>query len=127
MIGMIFATSMDQMMILCMILGAGNGMYLTAETSLAVDALPHSRNKEEEGLSVSGGNAQLLGIWGVAAFLGTTLGPMIGGPLLFFFGSNPEKLDEGQDYSIEGYSLILGLSAIYFLFSALALQWINKI
>ena len=122
MIGMIFATSIHQMFILCSVLGAGNGMYLTMETSLAVDALPHSRIEEGH---VAGGDAQLLGIWGVAAFLGSTLGPLVGGPLLFLFGSNSENMDPGQDYSKLGYVVVLGLSALYFWLSAISLNWVK--
>lgn len=53
---MIFATTMHQMTILCLILGAANGIYLTMETSLAVDTLPIDYDD-----GPSGGNAQLLG------------------------------------------------------------------
>lgn len=53
---MIFATTLHDMVILCLIFGAGNGIYLTMETSMAVDALPEHY---EDGLS--GGHAQLLG------------------------------------------------------------------
>eukprot|EP00980_Cylindrotheca_fusiformis_P027791 scaffold22560_cov135-Cylindrotheca_fusiformis.AAC.2 len=127
MFAMIFASSMYQMHLLCIILGAGNGIYLTMETSLAVDALPHSRRamRRDSNSSTSGGDAQLLGLWGIASFVGSTLGPLIGGPLLFIFGSEPEKLDEGQDYSILGYAIVLSLSASYFLLSALALQGVE--
>ena len=53
---MIFTTTMGQMIVLYLILGVANGIYLTMETSLAVDTLP---KEYEEG--ASGGNAQLLG------------------------------------------------------------------
>jgi hypothetical protein len=53
---MIFATTMPQMEMLCLILGAANGIYLTMETSLAVDTLPVDYDD-----GPSGGNAQLLG------------------------------------------------------------------
>jgi MFS family permease len=123
---MIFANSLHGMVILCLVFGAGNGMYLTMETSLAIDTLP---DHYEDG--PSGGHAQLLGskfsgkgivpvvkiafafltnvssclyrittVWGVAAFLGSALGPMIGGPLLYLFGKNP--VDEEQTYSLPG-------------------------
>lgn len=95
------------------------GAYLTLETSLAVDTLPHTVID-----GPSGGNAQLLGIWGVAAFLGSALGPMIGGPLLYFFGSSGTV--EGQDYTIHGYAVVLSLSAIYFLLSAVSLGWVQN-
>jgi MFS family permease len=118
---MVFARTMNQMTILCFILGAANGSYLTMETSLAVDTLP---DDYEDG--PSGGHAQLLGIWGVAAFLGSALGPMVGGPLLYLVGSRG-PLPEGQDYSIYGYAVVLLLSTIYFLLSAISLRWVRKV
>jgi hypothetical protein len=163
---MIFAKTMDQMTILCFLLGAANGKcrrfciqflhnphgngrklssfvlsrhkyiasyllftiqctfcligsYLTMETSLAIDTLPKDYDD-----GPSGGNAQLLGIWGVAAFLGTALGPMIGGPLLYIFGNS--GVTDGQDYTIEGYTILLSLSTAYFVLSAITLLWIKK-
>ena len=89
------------------------------ETSLAIDTLPKDYDD-----GPSGGNAQLLGIWGVAAFLGSALGPMIGGPLLYIFGNS--GVTDGQDYSIQGYTVLLSLSTAYFLLSAITLRWIKK-
>jgi MFS family permease len=88
------------------------------ETSLAIDTLPKDYDD-----GPSGGNAQLLGIWGVAAFLGSAIGPMIGGPLLYFFGSSGIL---GQDYTIQGYAIILSLSTAYFILSAISLRRIKK-
>ena len=78
---MIAARQVDQMYILCAILGASNGVYLTMETSLAVDTLPtppsvvmgtHSSDDDsshENGLTNSHrGHAQLLGSKSAAAF-----------------------------------------------------------
>jgi hypothetical protein len=95
------------------------GSYLTMETSLAIDTLPKDYDD-----GPSGGNAQLLGIWGVAAFLGSALGPMIGGPLLYIFGNS--GVTDGQDYTIQGYTVLLSLSTAYFLLSAITLRWIKK-
>lgn len=117
---MSFATTMSQMTILCFILGAANGSYLTMETSLAVDTLP---DDYEDG--PSGGHAQLLGVWGVAAFLGSALGPMVGGPFLYLVGSHG-PVHENQDYSIYGYTVVLWLATIYFLLSAISLRWVRK-
>jgi len=116
---MIFATTMDTMTILCFCFGAANGAYLTMETSLAIDTLPKDYDD-----GPSGGNAQLLGIWGVAAFLGSAIGPMIGGPLLYLFGSS--EIVDGQDYTILGYTIILSLSTAYFILSAISLKWVKK-
>ncbi len=124
----IFATSMHQMLILSLVLGAANGMYLTMDTSLAVDTLPHNDN---EGDDLN--NAQLLGVWGVAAFLGSALGPMIGGPLLFAFGHQsssaaaPEIDDDSEAYTWTGYAVILALSSFYFLCSAFSLTFLRNV
>jgi hypothetical protein len=88
------------------------------ETSLAIDTLPD----DEDGPSI--GHARLLGVWGVAAFLGGAIGPMLSGPLLYVFGS--DGADEGQDYTIHGYSIVLSLATFYFLLSAVSLRWVEK-
>lgn len=92
---------------------------MTLETSLAVDTLPHTVTD-----GASGHNAQLLGLWGVAAFLGSSLGPLIGGPILYYVGSSGTVA--GQDYSIHGYAVVLSLSAVYFLLSAVSLRWVKN-
>ena len=94
---------------------------MTMETSLAIDTLPKGYDHHGS----SGGNAQLLGIWGVAAFLGSAIGPMTGGPLLYLFGSTGTA--EGQDYTIRGYTILLSLSSAYFILSAISLKWVKKI
>ena len=112
----IFARTMHRMVILMLILGGANGIYLTMDTSLAVDTLPKDFDDDN-------GAAQLLGIWGVAAFLGSALGPMIGGPVLYFVGSKdnstvPDVEDIGDiaeiegDYSLAGYATIYSLSSV---------------
>lgn len=122
-LAMSMVTTFHQMVILSLILGAANGMYLTMETSLAVDTLP-----EDDGTE----SAQLLGIWGVAAFLGSALGPMVGGPLLSMFrdhNNNATELADDtsvpEEYSRAGYALVYVLSALYFSCSALALCYIR--
>jgi MFS family permease len=121
---MSMVTTFHQMVILSLILGAANGMYLTMETSLAVDTLPENDGTE---------SAQLLGIWGVAAFLGSALGPMLGGPLLSFFSDHAassvvvggDDNDVPEEYSRAGYALVYALSAVYFSCSAFALCYIR--
>eukprot|EP00977_Amphora_coffeiformis_P006605 scaffold1424_cov168-Amphora_coffeaeformis.AAC.18 len=109
--------TLDQMVTVVLIFGAANGMYLTMDTSLAVDTLPD----ESAGESTS---AQLLGIWGVAAFLGSALGPMIGGPLLYLCGSTADSDNNGvEEYTMTGYAVVLGLSTLYFVLSAWSLWY----
>lgn len=129
---LVFTTTFHQMCILSLILGAANGAYLTAETSMAVDALPSELENDGEY-----GSAQLMGVWGVAAFLGSALGPMIGGPLLYIFGARPSTDDddtpqptnEGDDvleeYSLRGYAVVFSLSSFYFLCSAFTVSFLN--
>lgn len=136
----IFATTFEHMLVLCLVLGAANGAYLTAETSLAVDSLSDESDPEDDC-----GSAQLLGVWGVAAFLGSALGPLIGGPLLCTFGAlpvqplnNSTKMTsvalversgddiDSDDYSLTGYAVVVSLSAFYFLCSAITLRFLNS-
>jgi hypothetical protein len=67
-------------------------------------------------------------VWGVAAFLGSALGPMIGGPLLYLIGHNehPPGNEDDPDYTIQGYAVLLGLSSFYFFVSAVALRWVKN-
>jgi hypothetical protein len=59
---LIFCRTLDEMVTVVLIFGGANGMYLTMDTSLAVDTLP----PEDETGDGESGSAQLLGIWGVA-------------------------------------------------------------
>jgi len=137
-LALIMATTMEQMRLFCLILGAANGVYLTMETSMAVDTLPIDLVDDDDV-----GNAQLLGVWGVAAFLGSALGPMIGGPLLYIFGSSSSSSSASSDelstipddennengvteeYTLRGYAVVLSLSALYFYASAFTLQFLK--
>ena len=119
-LSLIWITTLQQMVVAIAILGIANGIYLTMDTSLAVDTLPS--NVED--------SAQLLGVWGVAAFLGSALGPMIGGPLLFLVGGvehthveddDDDDASYSESYGWMGYVVILSLCAIYFVISAMLL------
>jgi len=107
-----------QVLILSAIVGCANGAYLAMDTSLAVDTLP---NKNDA--------AKFLGIWGVAGFVGSAMGPMLGGPILYVLGSFPygsNATDDEQSYSIVGYAALFSLSAIYFACSAISLRWVEN-
>ena len=56
-------------------------------------------------------------MWGVSAFLGTTLGPLIAAPLLAYYGwtSSPDR------YSRAGYAAVNLAGAVYVCFSGLFL------
>ncbi|GKY97022.1 hypothetical protein MPSEU_000661000 [Mayamaea pseudoterrestris] len=112
----IWARTLSDMMHLCLIIGAANGVYLTMDTSLAVDTLPKAFELEHDD---SIGSAQLLGVWGVAALLGTTLGPMDDG-----CAATTDTYDES--YTIYGYAVVLGLSSFYYLLSAWSLCYVRS-
>lgn len=106
----IFCRRLMPVIIISGIVGCGNGAYLAMDSALAVDCIP---NKAEA--------ARYLGIWGVACFVGTALGPMVGGPLLYWSG----KTATGG-YNVHGYALLLGMSAVYFFAAATVLSKVKK-
>jgi Na+/melibiose symporter-like transporter len=145
-LALLWCKTIRQMAAICAVLGAANGVYLTMDTSLAVDTLPpepldKQHEHEDEILGETDrprdGAAQLLGIWGVFGFIGSALGPLVGGPLLYCFGSQQGlSADSGNSgeqessstlgsYRWEGYAVILSLSACYFACSAVTLRWIR--
>lgn len=109
-VALIGATTVKTVYCLSGLIGFANGAYLTMDNSLAVDTLP---SKAEA--------ARWMGIWGVGAFIGTAMGPMIGGPVLFYIGHT----DTYGEYSIDGYAVLLSLSAVYFCASSFVLKYIS--
>ena len=65
--------------------------------------------------------AQNLGVWGVSAFLGSTIGPLIAGPLLTHFGSTPST----EEYSTPGYVAVMLLGAVYVTCAGLMLRTVQ--
>jgi MFS family permease len=117
MVSLLFCSTMPQVTIIGLVLGGANGMYLTMDTSLAVDTLP-----KYHGLDGSD-TAQLLGVWGVAGFVGSALGPLIGGPLLYIVGGT-DGMDI-EEYTLKGYAVIICASSFYFCLSAFLLRYVK--
>ena len=105
-VGFAFGPSIDVVVWLSVVYGLGNGMFLSVDYALACDTLPSADAA-----------AQGLGVWGVSAFLGTTLGPLIAAPLLAYFGwtSSPDR------YSALGYTAVNLAGAVYVCCSGLFL------
>merc|ERR1712118_360844 len=88
----------------------GSGTYLSVDYALATDCLP-------KGKSV----AEAFGLWGIAGFLGSAIGPTIGGIMLAFNRqatiedvdnpehNEPKNLAGGTEdkYTFLGYALIM--------------------
>lgn len=102
-------TTRDLVM-LSALLGAANGSYLTMDTSLAIETIPDKRQ-----------SAKFLGLWGVASFIGTALGPMVGGPMLYFVG----RTNVAGEYDIKGYEVLMGASVLYFTAAAYVLRGVG--
>ena len=70
-----FLSELNHVLIFAVLWGAFNGIFYSVDYAIALDTLP---NKLEA--------ARFLGIWGVSSFVGTTLGPVVGGTVLIVFG-----------------------------------------
>merc|ERR1712118_7235 len=90
--------------------GVANGVYLAMDQAIAVDTLPSGEEA-----------ARYLGVWGIGCFLGASLGPVIGGPILSLCG---RSLDGSYNYS--GYVVILLLAAGAFLGSGVLLRFLRE-
>lgn len=91
--------------------GVGNGVYLAVDLALAIDCLP---NKEKA--------AQSLGIWGVSAFIGLSIGPMLWGSLLEY--SKPEG--SAMNYPYLGYAWLLYGGMLCCLAAGLTVKMIKR-
>jgi len=111
-IALAFADSLTPVYILMCLIGAFEGCYLTMDYAIAMDTIP---NQEEA--------ARFMGVWGVAAFLGTALGPMISGPLLYFVG----QTDVSGEFSRAGYAILWISSAIYLLIGAYLVKFVRSV
>jgi len=78
--------------------GVGSGAYLSVDYALALDCLPKGKT-----------TAEAFGLWGVAGFAGSAIGPLVGGLLLSVgrIHSGLEGSPGGEAYSFLGYALVM--------------------
>lgn len=76
-----------------LIYGVGSGAYLSVDYALALDCLPAGKTA-----------AEAFGLWGVAGFAGSSLGPVVAGLLLT---SCRGTVDTTAAYSFPGYALVM--------------------
>jgi len=93
------------------IYGIGSGAYLAVDYALALDCMPKNHR----------GSSEALGIWGISAFLGSSIGPLIGGGLLEVFGN----FGEGGHYTYPGYVALLGFGGVMSVCSAICMRFIT--
>ena len=75
MVGLAVSTAPSAVVAWGLVGGFGNGSYQAVDLALAVDTLPDAAE-----------SARFMGVWGVGAFVGVCLGPLVGAPLLYVFG-----------------------------------------
>lgn len=117
--------------------GIATGCFLSVDLALAIETI----EKEVA--------AQALGVWGIAAFFGATMGPAISGPLLSYFGSTtvlsgsdgavlPElnasthglsngTISSHVQYERAGYVAVLIVAGIATLLSGIAIFFVRKV
>eukprot|EP00586_Coscinodiscus_wailesii_P010202 CAMPEP_0172496230 /NCGR_PEP_ID=MMETSP1066-20121228/83653_1 /TAXON_ID=671091 /ORGANISM="Coscinodiscus wailesii, Strain CCMP2513" /LENGTH=479 /DNA_ID=CAMNT_0013268411 /DNA_START=39 /DNA_END=1478 /DNA_ORIENTATION=+ len=106
-----FARSLPIALMTGAIYGIGNGTYLSVDYALACDTLPCKKSA-----------ARYLGIWGVGAFIGTLIGPLLLGPTLLLFGENGNVDDRGApSYDTIGYIAMLIVGCIFMVIGALVI------
>ena len=111
-----FTVSFMQCLVLVTFYGIGNGIYLAADFSMAVDALPDSSKRARD-----------MGLWGVAAFIGCMLGPCIGGPLLELFGHTlaaPSVVPDAR-YVRSGFVILMFSGCLWSFLSAFTLRFVT--
>ena len=83
-----------------MAFGVGSGSFQAVDLALAIDSLPHRQNA---------GSA--LGLWGIAYFLGQSIGPAMCGLVLEAARvSDDENIPE--HYKYWGYCVVMSLGCI---------------
>mmetsp|Transcript_51037 Transcript_51037/g.158070 ORF Transcript_51037/g.158070 Transcript_51037/m.158070 type:complete len:459 (+) Transcript_51037:102-1478(+) len=92
--------------------GLGLGGYLSVDYALAIDCLPDKHK----------GSSEALGLWGIAGFIGSSFGPLLGGILLEALGG----WGKGGHYGYPGYLLLLLLGSLFCLISASVTSFIRK-
>eukprot|EP00747_Dinoflagellata_sp_TGD_P166802 gnl/TRDRNA2_/TRDRNA2_190164_c0_seq1.p1 gnl/TRDRNA2_/TRDRNA2_190164_c0~~gnl/TRDRNA2_/TRDRNA2_190164_c0_seq1.p1 ORF type:complete len:463 (+),score=50.53 gnl/TRDRNA2_/TRDRNA2_190164_c0_seq1:183-1571(+) len=96
--------------------GIGSGCYLSVDYALALDCLPEKAK----------GSSEALGLWGISGFLGSALGPMIGGLLLEFLSPYGEPEAEHAHYTYPGYIGMLAMGSCCFIMSGISTIFIKK-
>ncbi|CEM01475.1 unnamed protein product [Vitrella brassicaformis CCMP3155] len=101
------------------IYGIGNGAYLSVDLALALDCLPDRRTAAKD-----------LGIWGVSAFVGSAIGPLIEGLALQLIGRHGiviYHMDQPKSYEYAGYVAVLGLSSVSISVSAFIISFVRSV
>lgn len=94
------------------IYGFGFAGYSSVDYALALDCLPPDKQK---------GSSESLGLWGIAGFVGSMLGPLVGGAILAFHAA------PSGGYTHIGYILMMSMGVGFFILSALVTSLIKQV
>jgi len=133
----LFAPPLAWILAIGFVYGMGNGSFLTVDYALAVDTLPDKKSAAKD-----------LGLWGVSAFIGSSCGPVLLGPLLHIVGTlslggswadvmgesdanepaDASSADPGTDvrYGLAGYQALLTGGILFVGASAYLLKYVSK-
>eukprot|EP01053_Blabericola_migrator_P003948 Blabericola_migrator_1__3947@NODE_219_length_11213_cov_124_951821_g186_i0_p2_GENE_NODE_219_length_11213_cov_124_951821_g186_i0NODE_219_length_11213_cov_124_951821_g186_i0_p2_ORF_typecomplete_len509_score55_10MFS_1/PF07690_16/1_9e12MFS_1/PF07690_16/4_7e09MFS_2/PF13347_6/6_3e18MFS_2/PF13347_6/4_5e02ATG22/PF11700_8/1_2e10MFS_1_like/PF12832_7/5_3e06TRI12/PF06609_13/7_6e02TRI12/PF06609_13/0_0031TRI12/PF06609_13/9_9e02BT1/PF03092_16/0_026BT1/PF03092_16/9_7e02BT1/PF03092_16/5_3e02BT1/PF03092_16/1_5e02_ len=96
--------------------GIGNGCFLSVDYSIALTTLPDKSQA-----------AQSLGIWGLSAFVGSAIGPLLWGFAVQVLGSTGNSDGTEATYSYWGYFLMLVGGILATFFSALSIATLRSV
>jgi len=91
--------------------GLGIAGYTSVDYALAIDCLPESQK----------GSSEALGLWGIAGFVGSSVGPLLGGILIEM---QPQP---GGGYSYYGYTSMMSMGMLSFVGCAFVTSLIRKV
>lgn len=103
-------TDIHVILALSAVYGIGNGMFLAVDFVLGVETLPDTASSAKD-----------MGVWGIAAFLGQTLGGFVNGTLLYIFGRGGGGVTQDSRYDYLGYAVIMSTGTFFLLLASLCL------
>lgn len=79
--------------------GLGSGSYMSVDYALALKCLPSNKDR-----------AQSFGLWGIAGFIGSCLGPLVAGGVLWLFPGPDSTSLHAPQFQYKGYAFGLLLA-----------------
>lgn len=113
-------TTRDGLFVIGFIYGVGNGLFIPVDYALVCDTIQDKQFIARD-----------LGVWGIASFIGSTLGPLLYGPILWLVGFDDIALnppgDDTYHYKYLGYVIILSLACAFTLAAGMLTHCIQSV
>lgn len=91
--------------------GLGIAGYSSVDYALALDCLPEKQK----------GSSEALGLWGIAGFVGSSMGPFVGGAIL------QSHVSIAGGYTYNGYVIMMSMGIVCFIGCGLVTSLIRKV